>query len=288
MKKKIIINGYFRSGTTIIWHLIKHSNKNRLFLYEPCHQDICDKILHSSKDAHPIHGIKLWEDYSFLSDEIINIFMCHRGDSFFPNYSFFSLLTNILSEQPDFIGYQTNRCHFILKDFAKDKNFIPIHIIRNPVSVWNSMINFKIKSGVFPFLERAKFFLFKKNLFNINDQLKEILDFHVKKDFSCIERESAFMSFIFIWLICNAYSIEQCNSYGGKVFFFQKKKEFIEEFSLYMNKIGIPFNNYNSIFKEDFNIEDERLSWYPDVKGYAEKMNCDRYLNIITDFLSSH
>jgi hypothetical protein len=48
MAVKLIVNGYFRSGTSIIWKILKESNLDYTVYYEPCHESLFEKKIKKS------------------------------------------------------------------------------------------------------------------------------------------------------------------------------------------------------------------------------------------------
>jgi len=67
-----VVNGYFRTGTTLLWNLIRLSNPHALHLYEPYHPELANKLEKwtiGSRDG--LHGLPLWDDYFALPKRVL-------------------------------------------------------------------------------------------------------------------------------------------------------------------------------------------------------------------------
>ena len=71
MAIKYIINGYFRSGTTLLWKLMSESLNTTQCFYEPLHPKLSEFIYRSNMDSiDELHGFNLWNEYIRLDEPI--------------------------------------------------------------------------------------------------------------------------------------------------------------------------------------------------------------------------
>ena len=76
MPINIVINGYFRSGTTYFWNLLRANVKFPVF-YEPLHPQL-SLFINRSQGVDETHGMSLWEEYSKLPLDVrLKLCRCH-------------------------------------------------------------------------------------------------------------------------------------------------------------------------------------------------------------------
>lgn len=136
----LLANGFFRSGTTLTWQILKKSNNNSKVFFEPLNKNIFIYI--QTKRDLPLHGINVWEEYENLHNEIITkLRLLHPClDKPFPdNPKLLIDYLNVFNDLEGKIIIKSTRLHFHM-DFIinKYKPFI-IHIIRNPYYVFKSI-----------------------------------------------------------------------------------------------------------------------------------------------------
>lgn len=136
MSISFVVNGYYRSGTTLIWKVL-HDNHKSVVLYEPLNPDL--NVHMSGKDlTDKLHGLNLWESYKTFDFETRQLLVDKLPTS----------EERYLSEESDLIGYlniidnmpfstilQTNRAHYSLSDIHKHYDSGIVHIIRHPKDV---------------------------------------------------------------------------------------------------------------------------------------------------------
>jgi len=139
---KLIFNGYYKSGSTRMWWIMKRSNSKMLHIYEP----LLPEWLEQKNDrVSYLHRLPIWEDYHRPEfKRIENEWIKHFKDlknkyewDVLPRdveevAPLFDLLHNL--EVP--VVIQPNRCHLILDSLASRYNCKFVHIIRNPIDTW--------------------------------------------------------------------------------------------------------------------------------------------------------
>jgi hypothetical protein len=140
----VVVNGYFRSGTSILWRQLAAANPGRKVVYEPCHNDLF-RAVHRARLGlvNDLHQFATWSNYLELSDrELQRLRWSHpnlNGRVLPENYP--ALAWYIANLQEVFGAdavLQTNRWQFFLGDIAGAGAEV-LHIIRNPFSVYASI-----------------------------------------------------------------------------------------------------------------------------------------------------
>jgi hypothetical protein len=139
---KFIFNGYFRSGTTLIWEILKKSNPDKTVFYEPLHPHLFDEIAKNKHSKDDLHNKILWDEYLNLSnDDFKNLKNNHFKNNFLNDYKKINKYLNVYDNMSEDIILQTNRLHLYLGNISQDYNLNVIYIIRNPLDVYKSLLN---------------------------------------------------------------------------------------------------------------------------------------------------
>jgi len=78
-----IINGYYRSGTTLMQRLYKLSNLNHIVLCEPTQHEIIDFVMSNGcYKQNVLHGWTIFEDYCKLPREVRHEFIARHFEVF--------------------------------------------------------------------------------------------------------------------------------------------------------------------------------------------------------------
>jgi len=150
-----IVNGYYRSGTTLLWWIIKSSNPDMLHLYEPL-----SPLLFSAIDTHQLgrkdrmHGVPLWDDYLFIPEDTLSAMRSKHRDFtvvFNPSevYPYLDIIDSI--DKP--VILQPNRMHFIVDDVSARYGVNWVHIIRNPADTFIDLVKPNVDLSI-PMIER--------------------------------------------------------------------------------------------------------------------------------------
>lgn len=140
----VVINGYFRSGTSILWRQLEADNPERKVLYEPCHNDLF-RALHRARQGlvNDLHRFSTWTTYLGLPErELERLRWSHPNldgrilPADFPALSWY--IDNLRAVFGEDAVLQTNRWHFFLGDIAV-RGAEVLHVIRNPFSVYASI-----------------------------------------------------------------------------------------------------------------------------------------------------
>jgi len=224
MSIKLIVNGFFRSGTTIFWEIINRSNVGVQSFYEPFHPNL-EKLIVDSRDGevNSLHGLNLWDAYCKLNPTVLQSVLSlnpNRGKHSFPDDDKAILQYLDLYHSFDFdVVLQPNRLHFKLDLVAETYGSKIIHIVRNPLCVWESVCRISI--------EFAKFSKIRKHFGTLNtlrafDQRKIYTHLIDKFELSSSTKYKLcsfrpFYVFVFNWVSANYFAIKSIESVNGLV-----------------------------------------------------------------------
>jgi len=215
MPIKWVINGYYRSGTTIIFYVVKKSHPELLHLYEPLTPHIVEVVKgHPIGSVARLHGLEgIFDDYHKLPN-LEELFKRHRGMDFILPFSLIEVkeFLDEIHKLPYDILIQPNNAHFILKDLKEEYGCKTVHIIRDPADCWASHFP-HIQNSVTPNTpatlghpkDVGAFWLYPT--FN---RLYKVFKFFMEekgitKDSKDIDK------FMITWYLCNKYAIEQAD-----------------------------------------------------------------------------
>jgi len=268
MPIKIVVNGYFRSGTTFVWDYLRVHLEERVYLclYEPLHPDLANLIIQYKKGRkfNKLHNKLLFEDYLKLEEKTLNKLLRNN-----PNANPLGINSDIelinyldlLHSIPQNIFLKPNRLNFHLELIFENYTNKVIHIIRHPLDVWNSIMNAYGKDSIPESnLKKMLRMLMKKwrlvNSFEIEKNYNWIIrkigypyNFRDSLSTRVLNKYNAFEKFVVVWTISNYYAIKSIKDYKGLLLVYE---------SIIANPIK--FKNDINIFI-DLNIKDT-----PDIK----------------------
>ncbi|MBT3324410.1 hypothetical protein HN865_04010 [Candidatus Woesearchaeota archaeon] len=228
MTVEIVVNGYYRSGTTLVWNLMKEGIKNHVSFYEPLHPDL-PQVINEDKENR-IHKYKLWQEYLKLKPVVLDkLFRCHPnlGKNTIDRDSELKEYFDIYHNMNEKIILQTNRSHFFLDLIKKEYNPKVVHIIRHPIDVYSSMTKMYLDVEI-NYLKKG----LKKSLFSV--AFKKASGFDLEKEYNWIYQHlgypknaytdwkikhlnkiSNFERFMVVWIISNYYALKSIERNKG-------------------------------------------------------------------------
>ena len=141
MPIRCIVDGFFRSGTTMVWKILRDSNPGKTVFYEPLNPAAKAKLaLGEHNPVHRVHGIRLWGEYAKLGKHQLDYLdgltrQLHKKPS---KYTFLEVM-QFFDGLPGEIILQTNRLQPYMKLMENYQNVPLLYIIRNPKDVLNSI-----------------------------------------------------------------------------------------------------------------------------------------------------
>lgn len=135
MAIELVINGYFRSGSTMMWDLVKKSNPEMLCMYEPCHPELFRKIITEDPNkCFELHKMAVWADYHKLErSQIEKLRKLHHMETIVLEFEKWQSYFDYIGSLSKHVFLQPNRAHFILEDMYRRYSCPIVHLVRNPL-----------------------------------------------------------------------------------------------------------------------------------------------------------
>jgi len=257
-----LLNGYFRSGTTLLYKIIKQSNPEKLIFYEPFHNDLFLYLSnHKIGQIDKVHNIPLWDEYLLQGKEFIDKLREKHPciNEPFPIdaskvISYLDIFHNLQAQ----VVLQPNRMHFVLGKIAQYYNVPCAHIIRDPLDTYLDIINTyrqkRNREVVFIADILRKFNLLPlRKAFAMDKGLEFIFRYFGKpakwKDiaFKIRHYNDNLGIFVVNWVISNYQAINDLEKYNGLLIRYEKLVECpFEVFGELSEFSGIRFNERSS------------------------------------------
>lgn len=132
MPISLIINGYFRSGTSMLYNMVRQSNSDLVTLYEPMYTQIFRDALNTKPKT---------DCYQTLEQETLRQLRKRQpreyiGTSFQKWIPFFDVIHAV----PQQVFLQMNRAFLLLRDLQQRYGCRCVQVIRNPADVYMSSL----------------------------------------------------------------------------------------------------------------------------------------------------
>jgi len=213
----LIVNGYFRSGTSIFSKLIHLNNPNKMVFYEPLNPSL---FTYLQKDIYnenklDLHSFNVWEPYRTISKKDIR-----RIQGYYPlrkeNYSTSAVLgyMDAINNLDRETILQTNRSEFISQITIRRYHCKYVQIIRDPLSVFRSMkLNYLEIGSIYKrFFKKCLYFILNNYAFEVYEKYKAVIDKlgtprHDNVNFIFKSRLylSFYLKFVTTWVMTNYY-----------------------------------------------------------------------------------
>lgn len=300
MPIKLIVNGYYRSGTTFFWDLLKNNFLDDYTVYyEPLNPHIAQYINQEKVEdrAAKLHNKKLWIEYNELDlGTRKKLFLRHPNTNDYGIETTDSLISylNVFNQEEKNICLQTNRLHFHISEIKNEFGAKNIHLIRHPLDVYNSMVKASIlsekrlKSSIkWIFLGKTQFFGVNKEFNWINRKLG-IPDINIgswKRRFNI----TLFEKFVIVYTISNYFALmdldEETDMLLSYEFLMTNSEEALNRISDLLNKeinnnVLMKFNaknlyNYNQRQENKFTSVIKKFKLVKEWKFIEERLNKD-------------
>ena len=138
---KGVINGYYRTGTSIVWWILQQSNPDKIILYEPHSCGLHDELRAFNPNANtvnPLHGMPIYKPYFQVPKDVREKFLIRARPC--PIYTKVDLqdaieTVEMFHEIDADVYIQSNQLHLILNEFCEYFDCNYIHIVRDPAEV---------------------------------------------------------------------------------------------------------------------------------------------------------
>jgi hypothetical protein len=184
MAIKFLINGYFRSGTTFLFSQVKEQLTDYQCFYEPCYPKlglVVQNHKRAKQKTDKLHSTSLWNEYAELSDSDFHTILRNHPNTDNKGISSDSSLFQYLDtynnlESPSVL--QTNRFHLYLGAIQSHYSIPVLHIIRNPIDIYFSLVKSYTKrsSGMKNIVRKLIFPFTSKNYFGQDSELKHNIE----------------------------------------------------------------------------------------------------------------
>jgi len=136
-----VINGYYRTGTSVVWWILQQSNPETIILYEPHSVGLHNDFKHLKPTAYtvnPLHGMPIYKPYFMVSGEVRKTFLetarpkpVYTKDDFEDAVKTVEMFHGINKR----VVVQSNQLHPILREFAEHFDCNYVHLVRDPAEV---------------------------------------------------------------------------------------------------------------------------------------------------------
>lgn len=127
---KFIMNAFPRTGSTIMYWMLKEGNPDALHLYEPLHDKLF-RLMHEEKNV--LHGGNPWSDYQKVSPKVLQeMWLKHKDSTHLYRFTECEPYLNVVNSIGSDVILQTNRMHFVLQDAAQKYQCKVVHLCRKP------------------------------------------------------------------------------------------------------------------------------------------------------------
>ena len=292
MPIKIVVNGYFRSGTTFIWKYLKESLRDYACFYEPLNPELA---LYIKKEKHTkrkdrMHNEYLMQEYLSLDEGTLNRLLLNHpstNKSGIYNEEALKAYLDIFHNLPCNVLLQPNRLHFFLDLFFNEYKAKVIHIIRHPLDVYLSMqkaYSYNYNSSITKSILKKMLKVFAiQNKYDVDKDYKWIAK-HTGYPYASLEswnikylnRFDYFSKFVVVWVVSNYYAIKTIEKNGGLLVAYEEAYEellqnpeevLFKQLSVYLNTdlksaSAIKNNNYFKFSGRDFKKFQNIISQY--------------------------
>lgn len=229
---KFILNGNFRSGTTMLWKIMRDSNPDMCVFCEPLHNELFLSIYREQELKQYGHGYPTTSEYVKQGDDFLKCLRQSHPTIGNDVYTFkvdeVIKYLKVFDSMDKHVILQPNRMHFILSAIARSFDCKVAHIIRHPLDVFLSVMfsSPKLKRvrnlfGFNPyelrlFRNQNPFFLaeqcdFISNYFGLLPARMALLKKYLHPKRYYLQR------FILSWTVTNWYAVTEIDASDGMV-----------------------------------------------------------------------
>jgi len=283
----LVINSYYRQGSTVVFKMLELSNPHSIVLCEPLHPNLFD-ILKRVKvgERDHLHGMPIWDHYFKIPYEyFIKLQEAHRDFTNVFEFKEVKQYLDILHSIPQEVMFKSTRLHFVLHDVARHYGCKTIHIVRNPANTWMDFLHISIKRNEKLFW---KITLSRKmwneigNAFFLGSNYDAI-----KKRFNLHDVKNNFERFMITWTYCNYYGMKNADFILVYEVLLLKRSYYLKdinnvvgrivfkpEYSYLPNKIiALEYPNRRSVLNVLFSQKLEDLGLYKMYKWMYDRIN---------------
>ncbi len=295
---KFILNGFQRSGTTLMWKLMKRSNPGMIHLYEPFQETVAEVEKFEDKVIR-IHGDKVWKDYSYLPPSVLEKLKQKRRELKSKvnvnNLNFSYFYPTDIKEVSDYLDLingidkpvtlQLNRGALILPELSEKYKCSYAHIIRNPYDVWISFMKPLTSDGWRSFARKHVFM----RTYGYYWDLDNIYNFLKRYDDSVpeIKKGDYVGKFVVNWSYINYYAIKKLDNRGIAFWVEDLNEENLKKLEQHS---GIKFDLSTVKYSRERLMHSNKLDLRSKVKeqieGKVEELGLQKMVGYVNNFKS--
>ncbi|MFA5582365.1 MAG: hypothetical protein WDA25_10485 [Paracoccaceae bacterium] len=213
----LVLNGFFRSGTSVLWRAIAEASPDKRVLYEPCHPDLLAHIRRPD-DPDPLHGFALWHAYRPYLPVLEPLFAAYapRASIYPHDGARVVAYARGLGRDLGADLVQVNRWHFVLGDLAAAGAPL-VHVLRNPFDIYASFLRIfaqRRPRWARKMIHRLAPDYLPPNSWGMRRALGETGGTMPPRYLS----RRGLDTFLAVWLRANAAGVSACAHHGGAVF----------------------------------------------------------------------
>ena len=130
---ELVMNAFPRTGSTILWRMVKEARPDALHLYEPLHDKLFILLDDEGDKSSVLHGVPLWQDYFKVDRKTVHeMRLKHRDCTNLLRLQDIQRYLDVVDAIPERLILQPNRMHFILRDLAQRYDCKVLHLTRGP------------------------------------------------------------------------------------------------------------------------------------------------------------
>lgn len=229
----LIVNGFFRSGTTLLWRMFRTESQSSF--YEPLHPKVIEALSCATDSSlvHDTHGVELWDEYSSLDkgtrSKLVELAKnCKNSGMHYSDSSIEFLVA--LSRTKDVVVLQPNRASLVLDGLQSQIDAKIVHIIRRPEPVWESMIEMasgsvrlgKVRKKLHGLLFIRSFGMVS-SIFAVG-QIQNVsgIKLYLRVLRFLFSNSGARLEFLRVWIVVNYQAVMTVEKYDGLVLSLEK------------------------------------------------------------------
>lgn len=227
MTVQLILSGFFRSGTTVLFEAAERANPKHAVFYEPCHEQLAWHVRKYSEDraAHPIHKRSLWTAYTRYPGLADSLQHARSTDIFVPTVTDAEQAVAIVNEHVQVPAImQVNRWGYLLPDLQRRTGLPYVHILRNPTDVETSMRRYHQQQGntLTRLVKIAAWPLIHGREFSLHRRFAALVACGAIPQQVAERRPTASDQFLAVWLVENAGPVAAFDGQGSLACVFEQ------------------------------------------------------------------
>jgi len=220
-----ILNGYYRSGTTILWWIFQLSNLEDVWIYEPHSPAVHGELKKATFwTINRLHNLPIYFPYFVVRDDIRNEYLAKaKPRSIYDSPGDAIATVEMFDKAQRRVYIQPNQLHYVLKSVAEHFDCPFVHVVRDPAETFWSHLPKELRSEkALAEIAEGKHYDRLKGSFWIHDC------YEVARKVCKIEvsKKNVLEEFAVSWFCANYVAYKQCGDDRG---LFLRFEDFVVE-----------------------------------------------------------